>query len=263
MAHRPVAIFKDLQSNIFERFLLFSIRELLSHENVTFNDNGTLSTIPHHPLEWRQELSGNRSEDDILYLPNIALLVSNSLRKFFLGIPPERRSQTRQLNNTTTLGPWSTWCMLRLREFPHRWVLPWDVSKFCFRHLALLSEACRSRKLSCKLINKFKAKRKKDCERDSRSWSAKGFANNWITREASLNRSRTQHHAISRKASKKEEIFRHLARRRSLSLHARRDESPIVCDGGQRSNSKMQNFLSHDPFSSSPASLACVVWTSA
>lgn len=51
-------------------------RELLSHENVTFNSNGTLSTIPHHPLEWRQDLSNGRSESDILYLPNIALLVS-------------------------------------------------------------------------------------------------------------------------------------------------------------------------------------------
>jgi hypothetical protein len=48
----------------------------MSHENITFNDNGTLSTIPHHPLEWREELSGGRSEDDLLYLPNIALLVS-------------------------------------------------------------------------------------------------------------------------------------------------------------------------------------------
>jgi CD36 family len=53
-------------------------RELLSHENVTFNDNGTLTTIPHHPLEWRGELSEGRSEDDILYLPNIALLVSSN-----------------------------------------------------------------------------------------------------------------------------------------------------------------------------------------
>lgn len=53
--------------------------ELMSHENVTWNDNGTLSTIPHHPLEWREDLSIGRSEDDILFLPNIALLVSNDL----------------------------------------------------------------------------------------------------------------------------------------------------------------------------------------
>lgn len=48
----------------------------MAHENVTFNDNGTLSTTPHHPLEWREDQSGGRREDDILYLPNIALLVS-------------------------------------------------------------------------------------------------------------------------------------------------------------------------------------------
>lgn len=56
----------------------------MSHENVTFNDNGTLSTIPHHPLEWREDLSGGLREDDIFYLPNIALLVS---QHFFNYIP--------------------------------------------------------------------------------------------------------------------------------------------------------------------------------
>lgn len=74
----------------FLQLPLFSFRsELMSHENITWNDNGTLSTIPHHPLEWRQDLSGNRSEDDILYLPNIALLVSEVT--FSRVIPPERR----------------------------------------------------------------------------------------------------------------------------------------------------------------------------
>lgn len=48
----------------------------MSHENVTFNDNGTISIIPHHPLEWRGDLSQGNKEEDILYLPNIALLVS-------------------------------------------------------------------------------------------------------------------------------------------------------------------------------------------
>lgn len=62
--------------NIHISFFSIINSELLSHENVTFNDNGTLTTIPHHPLEWREELSEGRSEDDILYLPNIALLVS-------------------------------------------------------------------------------------------------------------------------------------------------------------------------------------------
>lgn len=48
----------------------------MSHENVTFNSNGTLSAIPKHPLIWVPELSEGRREDDLLILPNIALLVS-------------------------------------------------------------------------------------------------------------------------------------------------------------------------------------------
>lgn len=53
-----------------------SRRELMSHENVTFNDNGTVSAMPSHPLVWVPELSQGRREDDLLILPNIALLVS-------------------------------------------------------------------------------------------------------------------------------------------------------------------------------------------
>lgn len=88
--------------------LYHSNRELLSHENVTFNNNGTLSTIPHHPLEWRGELSEGRSEDDILYLPNIALLVSKWIthpaqwirrisKEFFSEKTPERWNRTREM----------------------------------------------------------------------------------------------------------------------------------------------------------------------
>ncbi|XP_030747481.1 scavenger receptor class B member 1-like isoform X2 [Sitophilus oryzae] len=49
-------------------------RELMTHENVTFNENGTLTTNPFHPLVWAPELSEGRQEDDLLILPNIALL---------------------------------------------------------------------------------------------------------------------------------------------------------------------------------------------
>jgi hypothetical protein len=49
----------------------------MSHENVTFNENGTLTTVPHHPLIWMEDLSEGHREDDIFYLPNIALLVNN------------------------------------------------------------------------------------------------------------------------------------------------------------------------------------------
>lgn len=51
-------------------------RELLSHDEIVFNENGTLSTIPHHSLVWNEELSMGRREDDIFMMPNIALLVS-------------------------------------------------------------------------------------------------------------------------------------------------------------------------------------------
>lgn len=49
-------------------------RELMSHENITFNNNGTLTSIPSHPLKWVPEKSKGRKEDDLLILPNIALL---------------------------------------------------------------------------------------------------------------------------------------------------------------------------------------------
>lgn len=48
-------------------------KELVEHTEVSFNDNGTLTTIPKHPLVWSPENSGGK-EDDILVLPNIALL---------------------------------------------------------------------------------------------------------------------------------------------------------------------------------------------
>ncbi|CAG2060310.1 unnamed protein product [Timema podura] len=48
--------------------------EDLEHKNVTFNSNGTLTMNPSHPLRWVEELSEGHKEDDILILPNIALL---------------------------------------------------------------------------------------------------------------------------------------------------------------------------------------------
>lgn len=48
----------------------------MEHTEVSFNDNGTLTTIPKHPLVWAPEKSAGK-EDDILVLPNIALLVSS------------------------------------------------------------------------------------------------------------------------------------------------------------------------------------------
>ncbi|ENN71632.1 hypothetical protein D910_12528 [Dendroctonus ponderosae] len=52
----------------------YTYREVLTHENITFNDNGTLTSIPSHPLVWEPTLSEGRKESDLLILPNIALL---------------------------------------------------------------------------------------------------------------------------------------------------------------------------------------------
>lgn len=51
-------------------------RELLKHDKIVFNDNGTVSTEPKHPLVWDEELSMGHKENDTFLLPNIALLVS-------------------------------------------------------------------------------------------------------------------------------------------------------------------------------------------
>ncbi|KAK4878304.1 hypothetical protein RN001_010810 [Aquatica leii] len=49
-------------------------KEMLSHEEIEFNENDTLTAIPKHPLVWVPELSEGRQEDDQLVLPHIALL---------------------------------------------------------------------------------------------------------------------------------------------------------------------------------------------
>lgn len=47
----------------------------MTHENIHFNENGTVSTNPKHPLIWQEHLSGGRQEDDQLIMLNIAMLV--------------------------------------------------------------------------------------------------------------------------------------------------------------------------------------------
>ncbi|KAJ6648620.1 Scavenger receptor class B member 1 [Pseudolycoriella hygida] len=49
-------------------------REMLLHDEVVFNSNGTISMVPKHPLVWSEELSMGHREDDVFMLPNIALL---------------------------------------------------------------------------------------------------------------------------------------------------------------------------------------------
>ncbi|GBP57041.1 Lysosome membrane protein 2 [Eumeta japonica] len=52
-------------------------KEILEHTDVVFNPNKTLSAVPKHPLQWVDELSEGHKEDDLLYLPHIALLKPN------------------------------------------------------------------------------------------------------------------------------------------------------------------------------------------
>ncbi|XP_014479670.1 PREDICTED: scavenger receptor class B member 1-like isoform X2 [Dinoponera quadriceps] len=55
-------------------------KELMEHANTVFNDNGTLTTIPKHPLKYIPEMS-NGLEEERLILPNIALLsIANVMR---------------------------------------------------------------------------------------------------------------------------------------------------------------------------------------
>ena len=74
-------------------YLNLFLREIFSHQNVTFNDNGTLSTTPKHPLEWQEHMSGGRREDDLVMMPNIALLVS-----IFIMIHINSRDKTFKFN---------------------------------------------------------------------------------------------------------------------------------------------------------------------
>ncbi|XP_027850047.2 scavenger receptor class B member 1-like [Aphis gossypii] len=48
-------------------------REKMEHNNITFNDNGTFTITPGFSLRWVPELN-TVTEDDVLILPNIALL---------------------------------------------------------------------------------------------------------------------------------------------------------------------------------------------
>ncbi|XP_076162654.1 scavenger receptor class B member 1 isoform X2 [Ptiloglossa arizonensis] len=55
-------------------------RELLEHRNVKFNNNGTVTALVHHPLTYVQEMS-NGTEEDVMILPNIALLSITNVMK--------------------------------------------------------------------------------------------------------------------------------------------------------------------------------------
>ncbi|XP_043947113.1 scavenger receptor class B member 1 isoform X1 [Drosophila biarmipes] len=54
-------------------------KEIMTHENVTFNTNNTMSSTPSHPLVWQAQLSGGYHEDDEVVMLNIAMLAISHL----------------------------------------------------------------------------------------------------------------------------------------------------------------------------------------
>lgn len=64
----------------FQEIGPYTYREVLEHADVTFNDNGTVTTFPHHPLRYVPEMSGGK-EEDLAILPNIALLSITNVMK--------------------------------------------------------------------------------------------------------------------------------------------------------------------------------------
>ncbi|XP_012270978.1 scavenger receptor class B member 1 isoform X2 [Orussus abietinus] len=64
----------------FQQVGPYVYKELMEHSNVTFNDNGTVTAIPKHPLVYVPEMSAG-AEEDLLILPNIAVLsIANVMR---------------------------------------------------------------------------------------------------------------------------------------------------------------------------------------
>nr|XP_013100075.1 unnamed protein product [Stomoxys calcitrans] len=53
-------------------------KEIMTHENVTFNENNTMSTNPSHPLVYQEHLSVGREDDEVVML-NIAMLAISHL----------------------------------------------------------------------------------------------------------------------------------------------------------------------------------------
>lgn len=66
----------DFQS-LYENNARINFRELFEHKDPQFNDNNTVTAMLHHPLQYIPEMS-NGTEEDLLILPNIALLVSET-----------------------------------------------------------------------------------------------------------------------------------------------------------------------------------------
>ncbi|XP_052854701.1 scavenger receptor class B member 1 isoform X1 [Drosophila gunungcola] len=54
-------------------------KEVMTHKNITFNENNTMSSTPSHPLVWQDQMSEGRREDDEVIMLNIAMLAISHL----------------------------------------------------------------------------------------------------------------------------------------------------------------------------------------
>jgi len=54
----------------------FIFRELLEHNNITFNDNGTMTYFPNRSIIYVPEMSKNDPKKDMVRVPNVPILVS-------------------------------------------------------------------------------------------------------------------------------------------------------------------------------------------
>lgn len=60
---------------IVEEIGPFTYREILTHHNITFNPNGTMSYVPHREVIFVPEKSFGDPKDLIIIVPNIPMLV--------------------------------------------------------------------------------------------------------------------------------------------------------------------------------------------
>ncbi|XP_059057666.1 scavenger receptor class B member 1-like [Achroia grisella] len=86
-------------------------KEGFEHNITRFNDNGTMSVTPLHPLTWVAEMSEGHKETDILYLPHIALLSIANV------VAPKGFLTRLGLNNIITLTNSQPLVKMTAREF--------------------------------------------------------------------------------------------------------------------------------------------------
>lgn len=65
-------------------YLLNFFREFLINNNVTFNDNGTVTYMPRRSILFNSAMSVGDPKKDFIQVPNVPMLVSKNSLDFFL-----------------------------------------------------------------------------------------------------------------------------------------------------------------------------------